>query len=85
MDRRNVNSVYGNGPIIRSQKTTAFNEAGFAGDAARECRIASLSDIPYDYVPPPTNLAMNSVPYKWPTGQEWSRSYQFEYSDRPSV
>lgn len=39
----------------------------------RECRLASISQIPYDYVPPPENLILTTVPYKWPSDQEWSR------------
>lgn len=39
----------------------------------RECHIANLSHIPYDYVPPPENIEMTTVPYKWPSDEEWSR------------
>jgi hypothetical protein len=39
----------------------------------RECRIASMSNIPYDFVPPPEDLLLTTIPYKWPSDEEWSR------------
>lgn len=39
----------------------------------RECHLASASNIPFDYVPPPEDLLLTTVPYKWPSDEEWSR------------
>jgi hypothetical protein len=39
----------------------------------RECSIANLSGIPYDYVPPPENINLMTVPFKWPKDEEWTR------------
>lgn len=41
--------------------------------AERECRLAGASNIPYDYVPPPENLELTTIPFKWPSDEEWSR------------
>ena len=75
MSFRNVNTVHGN--FKATKKTSVFEETGFANDAKRECVIANMGDIPFNYVPPPANLALNSIPYKWPSGQEWSQSYLY--------
>lgn len=41
--------------------------------AQRECRIANLSGIPYDYVPPPEDFVSTTIPFKWPASEDWSR------------
>ena len=50
----------------------------FATGAAQDCSMYSLAKIPYDYVPPPENVAMATVPYKWPTDEDWSRSISWD-------
>jgi hypothetical protein len=39
----------------------------------RECVLANLSGIPFDYVPPPEGEYLMTVPFKWPADEEWSR------------
>jgi hypothetical protein len=70
-----VHGVYNLQNVQATRKTSVMMETGHAGDAVRECSIASMGDVPFDYVPPPTNLVMNAIPYKWPTGQEWDKAY----------
>jgi hypothetical protein len=65
MDRRAVQTSYNTTP-----KTMAVR---VSTGADRECRLASLSGIPYDYVPPPENVLLTTVPNKWPSDEEWSR------------
>jgi hypothetical protein len=38
----------------------------------RECFMANLSGIPYDYVHPSDTMTLNTVPFKWPQDEEWT-------------
>jgi hypothetical protein len=64
-DRRQVQVNYG---VVPKTYSTAVVD-----DVTRECHIASASQIPYNYAPPPEGLVMATVPYKWPSDEDWSR------------
>jgi hypothetical protein len=67
MDRRSVQTVFG----VRTKSASTVVNTG----SARDCYMAASSKIPFDYVPPPEDVVRNTVPYKWPSDEEWSRAY----------
>lgn len=75
MDRRQVQM---NASVPRKLASTVF-----ASGAARECALYSSSHIPYDYAPPPENVAMATIPYKWPSDEDWSRSWSWNPDNYP--
>lgn len=74
-DRRQVQM---NAGVARKTSATVF-----ASGAARECALYSTARIPYDYVPPPENIAMATIPYKWPIADDWSRSWSWNPDNYP--
>ena len=44
-----------------------------------ECVRAIKSQIPFDYVPPPENIELNVIPYKWPSEDDWSPIETWNY------
>ena len=42
-------------------------------DTRRERAIAEMSGMPYDYVPHPDGVVLNTIPFQWPDYEEWSR------------
>ncbi len=44
------------------------------GASVRECAIAAASNVPFDYAPPPEDMLLRTVPYKWPVDEDWSRA-----------
>lgn len=75
-DRRRVQM--GSGLTVRKTSATVF-----ASGAAKDCAMFSSAHIPYDYVPPPENIAMATIPYKWPAGDDWSRSWSWDENNYP--
>lgn len=64
------------GTMQQKAKTTgSFMSEG----AGRECMLAAAGRAPFDYVPPPQGMLMATVPYKWPSDEEWSRAYIWDY------
>lgn len=45
----------------------------------RECAIATVTRIPFDYVPPPENVELRNIPTNWPADEEWSRDPSWGY------
>jgi hypothetical protein len=46
----------------------------YSAEDTPECMRSSIAKIPMDYVPPPADLLLTTVPYQWPTDEQWSRS-----------
>lgn len=66
-DRRSVQTVFG----VRTKAATTLVNTG----SARDCYMASMGKTPFDYVPPPEDVMMATVPHKWPSDEQWSRAY----------
>ena len=75
------------GGIARTNYSVAHKSAPTVVNtgSARECRLAGASNIPFDYVPPPEGLVANAVPYKWPSDEEWTRTYEWHAGDYEDI
>ena len=59
-------------PFFAIMKKTSMTSSNT--DSIRECELAADSRLPFDFVPPPQALLLNTVPYKWPSDSDWDNS-----------
>lgn len=72
MDRRSVQ--YNPNNLWVSAKSQPIY---YATDSARECALAARGKDPFSYVPPPESLLLATVPFKWPSDEDWSRTFDY--------